>query len=98
MTPREHYLQLWQRYAQGLPSDSLELRVAQQALRDGVLPKEVTLMLVAGSETVRRFYEAQGKQRAMQFATHILQMAGNQKLQQHHNFAQKQHLGIEMGS
>ncbi|NEQ44321.1 MAG: AAA family ATPase [Leptolyngbya sp. SIOISBB] len=47
LTPRERYLQLWRQYSQGLPSDSLELRVAQRALRDEVLPKEVTLMLVA---------------------------------------------------
>ncbi len=78
LTPRDHYWQLWQRYSQGLPNDSLELRVAQRSLRDGMLPKAVTLMLVAGSETVRQLYETQGKQQAMRFATHIVQAAVNQ--------------------
>ncbi|NMF86777.1 MobF family relaxase, partial [Nodosilinea sp. P-1105] len=61
---REQLLKRWEHYSTGLPSDSLELRVAQRALRDGCSAKEVTLILVAGSEVVRQLYEVQGKKQA----------------------------------
>jgi len=47
----------WETYSAGVPSAALELRVAQQVLREGCSVKEVTLMLVAGSETVRLIHE-----------------------------------------
>jgi conjugative relaxase-like TrwC/TraI family protein len=62
---REQLLARWERYSAGLPSASLELRVAQRALRDGCSAKEVTLMLVAGSETVRLIHDRQGRKDAM---------------------------------
>jgi hypothetical protein len=43
----------------------LELRVAQRALRDGRSAKEVALMLVAGSETVRLIHDKQGRKEAI---------------------------------
>jgi hypothetical protein len=67
----------WEQYSAGLPSASLELRVAQRALRDGCSAKEVALMLVAGSETVRQIHDAQGKQEVIAFAKHITQIAIN---------------------
>ena len=79
---REQGLALWEKYSAGLPSDSLELRVAQRALRNGHSPKEIALVLVAGSETVRRIYESQGKQQAMKYATHIARMAVGQGIKQ----------------
>ena len=65
----------WKHYSAGLPSASLELRVAQRALRDGCSAKEVTLMLVAGSETVRLIYDKQGRKEAIAFAQHIVNVA-----------------------
>ena len=97
LTPRERYLQLWQRYSQELPSNSLELRVAQRALRDGLSPKEVTLMLVAGSETVRQLYEARGKQQVMKFAAHIVQIAGKSKVRRSQETGKKRQFDLEMG-
>ncbi|MFQ4138131.1 MobF family relaxase [Nodosilinea sp. PGN35] len=77
---REQFLARWERYSAGLPSASLELRVAQRALRDGYSPKEVTLMLVAGSETVRLIHDKQGKKEAMNYAAHVVRMAGQQQM------------------
>ncbi|MFQ4134743.1 hypothetical protein PGN35_000315 [Nodosilinea sp. PGN35] len=72
---REQLLALWEKYSAGLPSTSLDLRVAQRALRDGCSAKEVTLMLVAGSETVRLIYDKQGRKEAIAFAQHVVTIA-----------------------
>ncbi|MGF1517715.1 MAG: hypothetical protein ACFCVB_07930 [Nodosilinea sp.] len=69
----------WEQYSAGLPSASLELRVAQRALRDGCWAKEVTLILVAGSKVVRQIHDVQGKTDAIAFAQHIVKIAGKQK-------------------
>jgi hypothetical protein len=79
---REQLLGLWEHYSAGLPSTSLELRVAQRALRDGCSAKEVTLMLVAGSETVRQLYKTTGRPQAMKFASHIVRIANSSKAPQ----------------
>ncbi|MEA5449148.1 hypothetical protein VB780_11255 [Leptolyngbya sp. CCNP1308] len=65
----------WEHYLTGLSSTSLDLQVAQRALRDGCSAKEVTLMLVAGSETVRLIYDKQGRKEAIAFAQHIVTVA-----------------------
>ncbi|WP_052049594.1 MobF family relaxase [Leptolyngbya sp. KIOST-1] len=75
---REQLLARWEHYSAGLPAASLELRVAQRALRDGCSAKEVTLMLVAGSETVRLIYDKQGRKEAIAFARHIVKIASQQ--------------------
>ncbi|WP_052050576.1 MobF family relaxase [Leptolyngbya sp. KIOST-1] len=72
---REQLLAQWEQYSAGLPLVSLELRVAQRALRDGCSAKEVALMLVAGSETVRLIYDKQGRKEAIAFAQHIVTVA-----------------------
>ncbi|MEA5451843.1 MobF family relaxase [Leptolyngbya sp. CCNP1308] len=72
---REQLLARWEHYSAGLPSASLEVRVAQRALRNGCSAKEVTLMLVAGSEVVRLIYDKQGRKEAIAFAKHITQIA-----------------------
>ena len=69
----------WEHYSAGLPAASLEMRVAQRALRDGYSAKEVTLMLVAGSEVVRQIHDRQGKKEAIAFTGHIIQMASKQE-------------------
>ena len=69
----------WEQYSAGLPSASLELRVAQRALRDGCSAKEVTLMLVAGSKVVRQIHDVQGKKDAIAFARHITTLASQQQ-------------------
>ncbi|WP_052049497.1 MobF family relaxase [Leptolyngbya sp. KIOST-1] len=74
---REQLLARWERYSAELPSASLELRVAQRALRDGCSAKEVTLMLVAGSETVRLIHDRQGRKDAIAFAQHLVAVASN---------------------
>jgi conjugative relaxase-like TrwC/TraI family protein len=75
ITTREQLLALWEKYSAGLPSASLELRVAQRALQDGHSTKEVALMLVAGSEVVKKIYDHQGKKEAIAFAQHIVTVA-----------------------
>ncbi|MEA5449236.1 MobF family relaxase [Leptolyngbya sp. CCNP1308] len=72
---REELLARWEHYSAGLPSTSLELRVAHRALRDGYSAKEVTLMLVAGSEVVRQIHDRQGRKDAIAFAKHIVTVA-----------------------
>jgi conjugative relaxase-like TrwC/TraI family protein len=72
---REQLLARWQHYSAGLPSASLELRVAQRALQDGCSAKEATLMLVAGSEMVRQIHDKQGKKDAIAFAQHVVTVA-----------------------
>ncbi|MBE9108545.1 relaxase domain-containing protein [Nodosilinea sp. LEGE 07298] len=92
---REQLLALWEKYSAGLPSASLELRVAQRALRDGCSAKEVTLMLVAGSETVRLIYDKQGRKEAIAFAKHIMTIASQHQTPstgtEHHSY------GLEIG-
>jgi len=75
----------------------LELRVAQRALRNGHSPKEIALVLVAGSETVRRIYESQGKQQAMKYATHIARMAVEQGAKQPSGVKVSKAQQIELG-
>ena len=73
----------WEHYSAGLPAASLDLRVAQRALRDGCSAKEVTLMLVAGSETVGLIYDKQGRKEAIAFAQHITSVASLEVPLQH---------------
>ena len=94
---REQLLARWKHYSAGLPSASLELRVAHRALRDGCSAKDVTLMLVAGSEVVRQLYEVQGKKRAMEFATHMVQISGKQQARQPQNRGKDQGLSWGLG-
>ncbi|NEQ47516.1 MAG: relaxase domain-containing protein [Leptolyngbya sp. SIOISBB] len=94
-SPRERYLDLWEQYAEGLPADRLELRVARRALQDGILPKEVTLMLVAGSTTVRQLYETTGKQQAMKFAMHMVKTAVANQAQRRQGTTKRISLEIE---
>ncbi|MBE9138850.1 relaxase domain-containing protein [Nodosilinea sp. LEGE 07088] len=79
LNTREQLLRRWEQYSTGLPSASLELRVAQRALRDGCSAKDVGLMLVAGSEVVRQIHDRQGKQDAIAFAQHIVKIASQQQ-------------------
>jgi conjugative relaxase-like TrwC/TraI family protein len=79
---REQLLARWEHYSTGLSTVSLELRVAQRALRDGCAAKEVALMLVAGSEVVRQIYDRQGKTDAIAFAQHIVTIASQRRPQQ----------------
>ncbi|MEO1296647.1 MAG: AAA family ATPase [Cyanobacteria bacterium J06636_16] len=74
LRPRARYLELWERYSENLPADQLELRTAVRAIKDGVQPKDVTLMLVAGSDVVRQMYQARGKQPAMKFGSTEMSM------------------------
>jgi len=77
---REQLLVRWDHYSAGLPSASLELRVAQRALRDGCSAKEVTLMLIAGSEVVRQIHDAQGRKEAIKYASHVVNIAQQQQV------------------
>jgi conjugative relaxase-like TrwC/TraI family protein len=94
---REQLLALWEKYSAGLPSASLELRVAQRALRDGCSAKEVTLMLVAGSEMVRQIHDRQGKQEAIAFAQHIVKAAMLARPQRQKNPSRDKNKGMELG-
>ncbi|MBE9136192.1 relaxase domain-containing protein [Nodosilinea sp. LEGE 07088] len=94
---KEQLLARWETYSAGLPSASLELRVAQRALRDGCSVKEVTLMLVAGSETVRLIYDKQGRKEAIAFAQHMVTLASQQQAQTKPGFSHGRSLQIELG-
>ncbi|WP_052050835.1 MobF family relaxase [Leptolyngbya sp. KIOST-1] len=95
---REQLLALWGKYSAGSPSTSLELRVAQRAFRDGYSAKEVTLMLVAGSEVVRQIHDRQGKQEAIAFAQHIVKIAGQQPTQRAQRSRQRECNKLEIDS
>ena len=71
--------------------------MAQRALRDGCSAREVTLILVAGSEVVRQLYEVQGKQPAMEFAVRIVRAAGKQRARQLQVRGKDQGQGLEIG-
>jgi hypothetical protein len=94
---REQLLARWEQYSAGLPLASLELRVAQRALRDGCSAKEVTLMLVAGSETVRLIYDKQGRKEAIAFAQHIVTIASQQQVNSSSVSHSMERGGWEMG-
>lgn len=88
---------LWEKYSSGLPAASLELRVAQRALRDGRSAKEVTLMLVAGSEMVKQIHDKQGKKDAIVFASHITKLASIAHSRKLDKIGQQKGLGLEIG-
>jgi hypothetical protein len=94
---REQLLALWEKYSAGLPSASLELRVAQRALRDGCSAKEVALMLVAGSETVRLIHDKQGRKEAIAFASHITKLASAARSGELEKVSQQKGLALEIG-
>lgn len=94
---REQLLARWEHYSAGLLSASLELRTAQRALRDGCSAKEVTLMLVAGSETVRLIHDKQGKKEAIAFAQHIVTIASQQPAQAKPVHRQRHDIDLEIG-
>ncbi|NEQ44322.1 MAG: hypothetical protein F6K00_12505 [Leptolyngbya sp. SIOISBB] len=52
---------------------------------------------MAGSETVQQLYEAQGKQHAMKFAAHIVQIAGKSKVRRSQETGKKRQFDLEMG-
>jgi len=87
----------WEQYSAGLPSASLELMVAQRALRDGCSAKKVALMLVAGSETVRLIYDKQGRKEAIAFAQHIVKAAMLARPQRQENLSQDKNKGMGIG-
>jgi len=89
-------LELWEHYSTGLPAASLELRVAQRALRDGCSAKEVTLILVAGSEVVRQVHDKQGRKEAIAFAQHIVTIASQHKVKRAHTMKQREPIELEM--
>jgi hypothetical protein len=91
------YVQMWQHYSEDCQPGSLELQAAQKAMRDTVAPKNVSLMLVAGSPTVRLIHEKQGRERAMQFVSHLLQTACLESSQQLQRVRQKKGRGFEIG-
>jgi hypothetical protein len=93
---REQLLGLWEKYSTGLPPVSLELRVAQRALRDGCSAKEVTLMLVAGSGVVRQIYDRQGKKEAIAFAQHIVTIAGQHQPKEAQTMRRRESIELEM--
>ncbi|MGG6242007.1 MobF family relaxase [Nodosilinea sp. AN01ver1] len=93
---REQLLNRWEHYSAGLPSASLELRVAQRALRDGCSAKEVTLMLVAGSEVVRLIYDKQGRNEAIAFAQHVVIIASQQQPQEAHTPRKRETIELKM--
>ena len=96
MNSREQLLARWEHYSAGLPAASLDLRVAQRALRDGCSAKEVALMLVAGSETVRLIYDKQGRKEAIAFAQHMVTIASQHQAQEAQTLRKRDPIELEM--
>ncbi len=96
LNTREQLLAQWKQYSAGLPTMSLELRVAQRALRNGRSAKEVALMLVAGSETVRLIYDKQGRKEAIAFAQHIVTIASQNQAQETQTLRKRDSIELEM--
>jgi hypothetical protein len=76
------YQVLWNYYRQGVKARSeseLDYRVGRRAFADGVAQRDIALMLVVGSPTVRQIYHSYGKPQAMKYVNQIVTRMGQQR-------------------
>jgi hypothetical protein len=91
------YRQLWQQYAEGYMAKSettLDFEVGRQIFLAGYSQKEVALVLVAGSSTVRRLANEQGKEKARLYANWVADLIVNNR--QEHQTPGKIKRSVEM--
>ncbi|MBE9137035.1 relaxase domain-containing protein [Nodosilinea sp. LEGE 07088] len=75
---REQYYQMWQQYSQKVSYSNaaeLDFKVGHQAFEAGVSQKEIALMLVAGSPTVKHMMQEQRKLQAMKYVNRVAQLS-----------------------
>ena len=68
---KRHYQKLWKQYSEDIQTEPLravDYLAANKAFRDGLSPKDIVLMLVAGSLSVRKIQIEAGKTHAIQYA------------------------------
>lgn len=74
--PGQEYRELWQRYSQGIRASNpvqQDYRVAQQAFQAGCSPREIALMLIAGSAYVKQIHQQQGRAVARDYVNQTAQ-------------------------
>ena len=78
LSKKDRYQQMWQRYSQGIAADTpvkLDRAVARKAFEDGQSPKEVGLMLAAGSPYVAQIQQQQGSDKAKAYVSQTARVA-----------------------
>jgi len=90
---KRHYQKLWAHYSQGIQTQNvhqLDSQVAHKAFCDGLYPKDIGLMLSAGSEYVRKIRDQAGQHQALAYVNqlvrntcqrHIVSKASNRQSQ-----------------
>ncbi|NJN05065.1 MAG: hypothetical protein HC816_22835, partial [Leptolyngbyaceae cyanobacterium RM1_1_2] len=92
LPPQQPYRQLWQRYSQGVRASNLvqqDYLVAKRAFETGCNPKQIALMLIAGSPYVRQIHQSQGKDIARDYVNQTAQLACR-NVQKQKNFRRQQ--------
>ncbi|MEO0377484.1 MAG: hypothetical protein AAF329_23355, partial [Cyanobacteria bacterium P01_A01_bin.17] len=96
----ERYCQMWQQYSQEVNcsnSAELDFKVGRRAFEVGVSQKEIALMLVAGSPTVKRMIPEQGKAQAMKYVNRVAQLSC-QEIQHYRQPKATRHHQMELGN
>ncbi len=94
------YRQLWQQYAEGHGTKSetaLDFEVGRRIFHAGYSQKEVALVLVSGSSTVRRLASEQGKEKARLYANWVADLVVNNRQERQKPSRTKKSLGMELG-
>ncbi|MBW4466285.1 MAG: relaxase domain-containing protein [Pegethrix bostrychoides GSE-TBD4-15B] len=75
------YRQLWQRYSQSIQASNpvqQDYLAAKRAFEEGCSPKQIALMLIAGSSYVQQIHQQQGKAVARDYVNQTAQAACSQ--------------------
>jgi Relaxase/Mobilisation nuclease domain len=78
LSKKERYQQMWQRYSQGVVADNpkqFDFRVCREAFKDGQSPKDVGLMLAAGSPYVAEVRRERGSEEAKAYVSRMSKKA-----------------------
>ncbi|NET33258.1 MAG: hypothetical protein F6K19_14760 [Cyanothece sp. SIO1E1] len=82
LTPKERYRQMWQHYSQGVTASNpvkLDYLVGRRAFEDGQTPKDIALMLAAGSSYVRWINQEQGPERSRVYVNQTVRSLSQMK-------------------
>ena len=96
---RERYGQMWQQYSEEVNCSTpaeLDFKVGRRAFEAGVGQKEITLMLAAGSPTVKRMIQEQRKVQAMKYVNRVAQLTC-QRPQRQTQWKLHRHQQMELG-
>jgi Relaxase/Mobilisation nuclease domain len=75
---KDRYQQMWQRYSQGISANTpvkLDRAVARKAFEDEQSPKDIGLMLAAGSPYVAQIQQQQGSDKAKAYVSQTARVA-----------------------